>query len=221
MLTKAITGPQVPLLEVSEWVQGEALNISQLENRVILVEVFQVNCPGCFLYALPHAIELYDKYHDQGLTVIGIATAVEGFYKNTRENLYRLVETGELNGETLKAFELLGMLVNGRLPYKILFPLAMDKLIKRANPVSKEEIESFIAEHIHDFSQQIKAKHNRIWHQVSEYLNKLEYHAQTFEKFKLKGTPSHILVDKNGILRDCSFGQDPNLEAKIIHLLQD
>jgi hypothetical protein len=30
--------------------------------KVVLVEAFQVNCPGCFFYALPQAISLYEKY---------------------------------------------------------------------------------------------------------------------------------------------------------------
>jgi len=57
--------------------------------------------------------------------------------------------------------------------------------------------------------------------QVRAYLQKLEYHAQTFELFNLKGTPSHILVDKKGILRDCSFGTHSELEKLIQDLLQE
>lgn len=200
--------------------QGKPVNFDELSGRVVLVEVFQVNCPGCFLYALPQAIELYGRYHAQGLAVIGIATAFEDFDKNTLDNLRRLAETGEPVGETLKAFQQHGILVNGRLPYKIPFPLAMDRLIKRTNAVTREEIEFFIAEHLPDFANQPKPYQDKVLQQVGDYLLKLQYHAQTFEKFKLKGTPSHLLVDRHGILRDCAFGQDPGLEAKITRLLQ-
>jgi hypothetical protein len=38
-------------------------------------------------------------------------------------------------------------------------------------------------------------------------------------RFDLKGTPSHILVDKHGVLRDCAFGAYPELEARVQGLL--
>lgn len=46
-------------------------------------------------------------------------------------------------------------------------------------------------------------------------------HAETFECFELKGTPSYILVDKHGVLRDCTFGAYPELESRILKLLQE
>jgi hypothetical protein len=49
----------------------------------------------------------------------------------------------------------------------------------------------------------------------------LTYHAETFELFNLQGTPSYILVDKQGLLRDCGFGTHPDLEDKILALLQE
>ena len=39
---------KAPLLQISDWVQGEPTNLDQLIGRVVLIEVFQVNCPGCF-----------------------------------------------------------------------------------------------------------------------------------------------------------------------------
>ena len=42
-----------------------------------------------------------------------------------------------------------------------------------------------------------------------------------FEKFSLQGTPSTILVDRKGILRDVSFGQSTNVEALIQKLLDE
>jgi hypothetical protein len=221
LTTKAIIGQPAPLLAVSKWVQGDTVAINELTGRVILVEVFQVNCPGCFLYALPQAIQLHQHFYSQGLSVAGIATAFEDFDKNTVENLQRLADTGEVIGETQKALQHHGLLENGRLPYQIPFPLAMDNLVKRANPVTEEEISAFITEHLPDYFRQTKTYQDKVWHQVSDYLSKLSYHAQTFETYQLKGTPSTILIDKKGILRECAFGQDLDLEAKISQLLQE
>lgn len=84
-------GNKAPNLAVSEWVQGRPTNIDKESGNVILVEVFQVNCPGCFIRGMPQAIDMYKKYHDSGLRVLGLATAFEDFDKKTLENLKRKV----------------------------------------------------------------------------------------------------------------------------------
>jgi len=48
-----------------------------------------------------------------------------------------------------------------------------------------------------------------------------EYSAETFEKFALQGTPSIILVDRKGILRDVSFGGSGNVESMIQKLINE
>ena len=218
-MNKAQIGQKAPLFSVSEWVQGESINLDQLLGKVVLTEVFQVNCPGCFLYALPQAIDLHHRYSSQGLIVLGVATAFEDFDKNTLKNLTKLVNHGEVIGDTFQMLDQRGLLESGRLPYSIPFPLAMDKLIKQDGDLSEDAIKAFIDEHIPNFDQQPATFQEKALEQVRSYLNKLEYRALTFEMYKLKGTPSHILVDKQGILRECAFGSDPGLEKHIQDLL--
>jgi peroxiredoxin len=218
---KAQLGQKAPLLSVSDWIQGDEINFDRLLGQVVLVEVFQVNCPGCFLYALPQAVELYHKYSEHGLTVLGVATAFEDFDKNNLENLTRLAEHGEVIGETLRVLSQQNKLSAGRLPYRIPFPLAMDRLVRRRGEITDNVIANFIRDHIPDFDQRPKAHQQQIKQQALSYLQSLDYHAETFERFELKGTPSHILVDKKGILRDCAFGAYPELEARILGLMQE
>ena len=218
-MIKARIGEKAPLLSLSDWVQGEPTNFDQLTGKVVLVEVFQVNCPGCFLYALPQAIEFHIRYAHKGLVVLGVATAFEDFDLNTLVNLRKLVTNGEVIGETLRLLSQQGALQDWRLPYQIPFPLAMDELTKRDAEVDGAEISAFIEEHIPDFNQKAQAYQDTISQQVRAYLQKLEFRAQTFEMYNLKGTPSHILVDKNGILKECAFGHHPELEQKIQELL--
>ncbi|MGJ0485898.1 MAG: TlpA family protein disulfide reductase [Methylomicrobium sp.] len=217
----AIPGEKAPLLSVSEWVQGAPANFDQLAGQVVLVEIFQVNCPGCFLYALPEAVELHRKYKDSGLTVLGVATAFEDFDKNTLENLRRLAERNEVIGETFKALSQHGQLDQGRLPYRIPFPLAMDRLIERQGKISDEDIFDFIHGRLPNFNQQPDGYRQQIVKQVRSYLESLRYRAETFERFQLKGTPSQILVDKQGVLRACEFGALPDLESRLLKLLQE
>ena len=217
----AVIGQTAPNLKVSEWVQGNPTNIDQERDHVILVEVFQVNCPGCFLYALPEAISIYTKYRTCGLRVLGIATAFEDFDKNTLHNLKLLAETGEVIGETKKALSIHGQLRKGnKLPYRIPFPLGMDRLRKTNHEVTETKVMEVIRNQVANFEHNPVAMRNQIIHQVKTYLKSKEYSAETFEMFSLQGTPSSILVDRNGILRDVSFGQSGNTKTHIEELLR-
>ena len=91
----AVIGEKAPNLRLSEWVQGIPTNFDQEKDHIVIVEVFQVNCPGCFLYGIPEAISVYEKYSSEGVRVIGVATAFEDYDKNTLGNLKMLAETGE------------------------------------------------------------------------------------------------------------------------------
>jgi thiol-disulfide isomerase/thioredoxin len=170
-------GFPAPDLRVSKWVQGSSTNISKQRGKVVLIEVFQVNCPGCFIYGLPEAISIHERYK-KGLAVLGLATAFEDYDKNNLENLKLLLKSGEVIGETKRALGNLGLLDGDKLPYKIPFPVAMDSLKNGTMP-------------------------------------------ETFEEYQLRGTPSAIIIDKKGILRQITFGQSGNLERLIQNLLKE
>ena len=216
----AVIGEKVPNFGVSEWIQGAPTNFDQEKDHVVLLEVFQVNCPGCFMNAIPEAISIYNKYKDEGVRVLGIATAFEDFDKNTLENLKMLAETGEVIGETKNSLSMYGKLQDGnKLSYKIPFPLGMDNLTKTTEEISQEKIMQFIYKQIPEFDSQPEDYKNQIIQKVKDHMKSKEYSAETFEKFSLQGTPSAILVDRKGILRDVSFGQSVRVEAMIQKLL--
>jgi len=218
----AVIGEKAPNFGVSEWIQGTPTNFDQEKDHVVLVEVFQVNCPGCFMNAIPEAINIYNKYKDEGVRVLGIATAFEDYDKNTLENLKMLAETGEVVGETKNALSMNGKLQDGnKLNYKIPFPLGMDKLTKTSGEISQEKIMQFINSQIPEFDSKPQDYKNQIIQRVKEHMKSKEYSAETFEKFSLQGTPSTILVDRKGILRDVSFGQEGHVEAMIQKLLKE
>ena len=220
-MMQAIVGQKAPNLKVSKWVQGIPTNIDKEKDRIVLVEVFQVNCPGCFLYGIPEAINLYKKYQGDGVTVLGIATAFEDFDKNTLENLELLLKTGEVIGDTKEGLSQHGKLDDNKLPYKIPFPVAMDSLIKETGNITKERMLNFIYKQIPNFDSQPEDYKNQIFERVKQYLQSKEYTAETFEGYSLNGTPSTILVDRKGVLRDISFGQSGNIERKIQLLLKE
>jgi len=218
----AVIGEKAPNFGVSEWVQGAPTNFDQEKDKIIILEVFQVNCPGCFMHALPEAVNIYNKYKDDGVRVLGIATAFEDFDKNTLDNLKMLVETGEVIGETKSALSMYGQLEGGnKLSYKIPFPLGMDNLTKTTGEISQEKIMQFIYPQIPEFDSQPEEHRNQIIQRVKDYMKSKEYSAETFEKFALQGTPSTIIVDRKGVLRDVSFGQTNHIEPMIQKLLNE
>jgi hypothetical protein len=217
----AIIGEKSPNLKISKWVQGMDTNFDNEGDNVKLVEVFQVNCPGCFIYGIPEAINIYNKYKSEGLTVLGLATAFEDYDKNTLENLELLLTTGEVIGDARQGLSQYNQLNDGKLQYKIPYPVAMDSLVKEEGGPSQEKMTGFINNQIPNFDSQPQEYKDKIYERVKEYFKSKEFSAETFEMFSLQGTPSTILVDRKGILRDVSFGQNPNLEATIQKLISE
>jgi len=214
-------GQKAPNLKISQWVQGLDTNLDKQGDNIILVDVFQVNCPGCFMYGIPESIEIYNKYKTEGVSVLGVATAFEDFDKNTISNLELLVKTGEVIGETKKMLSQYGKLDGNKLAYKIPYPVAMDSLVKESGDVSKEKMDSMINTQIPNFDAQPEDYKNQIYERVKNYFMSKEYTAETFEMYSLQGTPSNILIDRKGVLRDVSFGQNGSLESKIQNLVNE
>jgi hypothetical protein len=212
---------KAPELMVESWVQGESSSIEQEKGNVILIKVFQVNCPGCFIHGFPEVIEIYNKYQGHPLVVWGLATAFEDFDKNNLENLTTLLKTGEVIGETLEAMNRSGLLNYNRLEYPITFPVAWDHLIKNTDDVSDESIQKIIERDIETFDTLPAKTQEMITQQIKTYLKQKLYSAQTFETYDLRGTPSLIIIDKKGILRHKLFGSEQGLEEKVKLLLDE
>jgi thiol-disulfide isomerase/thioredoxin len=58
---------------ISNWFNSPPLNIADLRGKVVLVDFWTYGCVNC-VNALPHVTELYAKYRDRGLVVVGIHT---------------------------------------------------------------------------------------------------------------------------------------------------
>ena len=217
----AVIGRMAPEIQISEWVQGMPTTLAQERDKIVLLEVFQVNCPGCFLYGIPEAIQIYTKYRDEGVRVLGVATAFEDFDKNTLENLRALAESGEVVGETLRALHQYGKIDDNTLPYKIPFPLGADMLVRTSGQIDDSKVVSFIKTQYPEFDSITAEKRAQMIQHVRKYMLSKEYSAQTFETYGMQGTPSTILIDRNGILRDMTFGQTGTVESKIQALLRN
>jgi len=206
-------------LDITQWVGGPSSNISNELGKPILIIVFQVNCPGCFINGIPETLEIRDIYKDSPLLTWGLATAFEDFHLNNLENLNKLVNSGEVVGKTLDALNAKGLVNNNRLDYDIPFPIALDRVVPYQPSDYSLEANKFIKKDFPQFDTFPEKNKKVILNQVTDYLKQKKYEAKTFEDYQLKGTPTTLLVDKRGILRGKWFGSGYGLENEVGKLL--
>src|SRR5688572_6076244 len=60
-----------PELAAGDWINSEPLRLKDLRGRVVLIEFWTFGCYNC-RNTLPFIKSWHDRYHVQGLTVIGI-----------------------------------------------------------------------------------------------------------------------------------------------------
>lgn len=184
-------------LKYSEVLQGD-FGFEDLN----LVLVFQVNCPGCFAYALPVAIRLHEEFRSKGLNVLALSTAFEDFDLNTVGNTLRLLESGYIVGETRKVLERAGY---PAFPLKISFDVAFDLIVPNDPSFLEDDIKSFCAKHP-ELSVDDAEDYLSIKEELKDYFLNKAYRAHTFSANHLSGTPSWILCDRQKNLLYESFG---------------
>jgi hypothetical protein len=210
-----VNSPAVDL-DIEEWINGTTTNISNELGRPILIKVFQVNCPGCFTHGIPEALEIIKKFLDSPLLVWGLATAFEDFHLNNLDNLKKLIGSGEVVGETYAVLNREGLLNdNNKLEYSIPFPIAWDKVVPYKPSDYVVASQQVIDKDFPQFNSFPVKNQKLITKQVIDYLKLKKFEAKTFETYQLKGTPSTLLIDKNGILRAKWFGSGYDLEKEV------
>jgi hypothetical protein len=178
---------------------GEKLQGEYIPKTFNLILMFQVNCPGCFTHAFPLFNKLYKRFNNE-LGFIALSTAFEDFDLNTKENTELLINSNEFVGETKKAF--IQQNIN-KLPYELLFPIAMDSLLQSNQKT--EVIEAICSLNPNypiwsEFDQKLLQK------KVSEYLDNQQKVSLTFTTNQFKGTPTIGLFNDQNELLHSWFG---------------
>lgn len=170
-------------------------------NDVNVVLVFQVNCPGCFSYALPLFNKLYHHFNEKNISFLGLSTAFENFDKNTIKHTENLIETGALIGET-KAFMKRQHIE--KLPFSLDFPIAMDLI---EDNLSRLDLAvDTICNLNPNFKLWPEFDKADLRRQVITYINRLEKIPLTFTLNQLQGTPSFIVFNKSYDVLYQAFG---------------
>lgn len=78
--------PRAPeLTGISHWLNSRPLTLASLRGKVVLVDFWTFGCINC-VHTLPHVVDLYEKYKDRGLVVIGVH-APEFAYETSTDNV--------------------------------------------------------------------------------------------------------------------------------------
>lgn len=149
-MTNLNTPAVAPELKVQEWLNTETpLSLAALRGKVVLIEAFQMLCPGCVSHSLPQAVKVSQIFNPEDVAVIGLHTVFEH-------------HNAQGTKDALSAF---------LHEYQIHFPVAIDAPsdIGTATP-------------------------------------------QTMAKYQMRGTPSLIIIDREGRLRKHAFGRTDDME---------
>ena len=198
-------------IAVDQVLQGDF----QIKSLNLLL-VFQVNCPGCFIYALPLAETLYQKYGDR-INVLGLSTAFEDFGLNTRDHTRDLLETGAVVGATKRYLQHQGHQANGQ---PIQFPIAFDQVGEAATLFDDADVEH-ICRQTPTFGTMDVAAQARLRHRVKQVLQNQALSARTFRLNQLQGTPSWLLFDGDSKILAQWFGHraEAEVEAMLTQVL--
>lgn len=147
-----------PELMVSQWFNANnQITLENLRGKVVVIEAFQMLCPGCVSHGLPQAQNIAAFFPSDKVQVLGLHTVFEHHAAMTPVSLEAFIHEYRLN-----------------------FPVGVDEAGADAIP-------------------------------------------KTMAAYGLRGTPSLVIIDRNGYLRAGHFGQVPDLQvgAEIAALLSE
>ncbi|MGR3304330.1 MAG: TlpA family protein disulfide reductase [Candidatus Scalindua sp.] len=90
--------PIAPEWVVSQWINSEPLKLSELKGKVVIVEFFQLWCPGCNRFSIPLMLDWEKKYqNNDDVQLISIHTVFEGHDYQTPERLKSFIKEKGVN----------------------------------------------------------------------------------------------------------------------------
>lgn len=171
--------------------------------------VFQVNCPGCFIYGIPTVNSLYQEFSSK-LSFLGMSTAFEDYDFNTKDNTKRLLNTGEIVGETKRYFAKQSY---NKFPVDIDFPVAMDAIGDDKFDLNQAALK--ICKTNPSFDQWPKFEQDQLHENVVQYLKSQEKVSLTFTLNQMRGTPTFIVFNSDMEILSHHFGHQSIGQLKL------
>ncbi len=72
-----------PAWDVSEWINSQKFELNDLKGQVVIIEFFQLWCPGCNAFSIPLIKKWHQRFakeiENKRLKIVSIHTVFEGF----------------------------------------------------------------------------------------------------------------------------------------------
>jgi len=84
---------QAPEWVISEWINSNGFTLKDLRGKVVIIDFFQLWCPGCNKFSGPLMEKWRQKYSNrQDIQLVGIHTVFEGHSQQTPKQLRQYVK---------------------------------------------------------------------------------------------------------------------------------
>ena len=84
---------QAPEWVISEWINSPGLTLESLRGKVVVIDFFQLWCPGCNKFSGPLMDKWNNKFSDRkDIQLVGIHTVFEGHSQQTPKRLRQYVK---------------------------------------------------------------------------------------------------------------------------------
>lgn len=95
-------GVKAPEWEVSEWINGPGVSLADLKGKVVIVEFFQLWCPGCNNFSIPlmkrwSESSFAEEIKSGKLALLSIHTVFEGHDYQNPEKLRSFVKEKKIH----------------------------------------------------------------------------------------------------------------------------
>ncbi|MFQ5670160.1 MAG: TlpA family protein disulfide reductase [Acidobacteriota bacterium] len=90
--------PPAPEWAIAAWLNGDPGSLGQQRGRVVLIDFFQLWCPGCNAFSVPLFQRWEKKYaHRADVLVVSIHTVFEGHSYQTEDRLRQYLREKEIH----------------------------------------------------------------------------------------------------------------------------
>lgn len=88
-----LIGQTAPALEVDEWFNSQGVTLNELRGKVVVLEFFQLWCPGCNAFSIPLITRWsQETFADESeIAFVSVHTVFEGHSVQTNERLARFL----------------------------------------------------------------------------------------------------------------------------------